>query len=65
MMILKLGSDESAVLPVACDDDYDVVGVCLDDGHCGGFKFSLFIIVVGSGWSRKKNGRLLQFGCRD
>jgi hypothetical protein len=29
MMILKLGSDESAVLPVACDDDDDVVGVCL------------------------------------
>jgi hypothetical protein len=31
MMIPKLGSDESAVLPVACDDDDDddVVGVCL------------------------------------
>jgi hypothetical protein len=39
--------------------------VCLDDGHSGGFKFYLFDIVVGSGWSRKKTGGLLRFGCRD
>jgi hypothetical protein len=29
IMILKLGFDESIVLPTACDDDDDVVGVCL------------------------------------
>lgn len=66
MMILKLGSDDSAVLPVACDDDDDVVGICLlAHGHSGGFTFYLFIIVVGSGWSRKKTGGLLRFGRRD
>jgi hypothetical protein len=71
MMILKPGSDESTVLPVACDDDDDdddVVGVCL---LAHGFVWmmgtvvDLFIIVVGSGWSRKKTCGLFRFGCRD